>query len=117
MLKQHYYTKAILEAEAAQSFFGNTPKLKAKVRALKVARSEFILFSTVTEQSVFGRQKLHDSLADLETNAPKKFSEITEILNSMASDSIDKSHQLSKPARGAIAIERAIRNYNSESRG
>ncbi|PMH26162.1 protein kinase [Vibrio lentus] len=115
--KQHYYTKAILEAEAAQSFFGNTPKLKAKVRALKVARSEFILFSTVTEQSVFGRQKLHDSLADLETNAPKKFSEITEILNSMASDSIDKSHQLSKPARGAIAIERAIRNYNSESRG
>ncbi|WP_261886061.1 serine/threonine protein kinase [Vibrio pomeroyi] len=115
--KQHYYSKAIAEAEAAQSFFGNTPKLKAKVRALKVARSEFILFSTVTEQSVFGKQKLHDSLADLETNAPKKFSEITEILNSMASDSIDKSHQLSKPARGAIAIERAIRSYNSESRG
>ncbi|WP_299132416.1 protein kinase [uncultured Vibrio sp.] len=115
--KQHYYSKAIAEAEAAQSFFGNTPKLKAKVRALKVARSEFILFSTVTEQSVFGKQKLHDSLADLETNAPKKFSEITEILNSMASDSIDKSHQLSKPARGAIAIERAIRSYNSGSRG
>lgn len=115
--KQHYYSKAIAEAEAAQSFFGNTSKLKAKVRALKVARSEFILFSTVTEQSIFGTQKLHDSLADLEINAPKKFSEITEILNSMASDSIDKSHQLSKPARGAIAIERAIRNYNSESRG
>ncbi|MEZ9440164.1 serine/threonine protein kinase [Vibrio atlanticus] len=115
--EQHYYSKAIDEAEAAQSFFGNTPKLKAKVRALKVARSEFILFSTVTEQSVFGTQKLHDSLVDLEINAPKKFEEITEILNSMASDSIDKSHQLSKPARGAIAIERAIRSYNSESRG
>ncbi|MCZ8489690.1 hypothetical protein O9992_29420 [Vibrio lentus] len=43
------------------------------------------------------------ALADLETNAPKNFSEITEILNSMASDSMEqRSHQLSKPARGAI---------------
>ncbi len=115
--KQHYYTKAIVQAESAKLFFGDTPELNAKIKALKVARSEFILFSTVTEQSLFDRQKLHDSLSDLERNAPKKFSEITEILNTMASESIDKSHQLSKPARGAIAIERAIRNYNSESRG
>ncbi|WP_181028098.1 serine/threonine protein kinase [Vibrio jasicida] len=116
--KDHYYTKAIDEAKAAKAYFGNTPELSKKVKDLIVARSEFILFSTVTEQSIFDQQKLHDSLADLERNAPKKFSEITELLNGMASDSIDKSHQLSKPARGAIAVERAIKDYLlSEGRG
>ena len=83
---------------------------------LIVARSEFILFSTVTEQSVFDKQKLHDSLSDLEQNAPKKFGEITDLLESMARDSIDKSHQLSRPARGAIAVERALRDYLAEGR-
>ncbi|MGR5109706.1 serine/threonine protein kinase [Vibrio jasicida] len=116
--KDHYYTKAIDEAKAAKAYFGNTPELSKKVKDLIVARSEFILFSTVTEQSIFDQQKLHDSLADLERNAPQKFSEITELLNGMASDSIDKSHQLSKPARGAIAVERAIKDYLlSEGRG
>ncbi|PQJ69820.1 protein kinase [Vibrio jasicida] len=116
--KDHYYTKAIDEAKAAKAYFGNTPELSKKVKDLIVARSEFILFSTVTEQSIFDQQKLHDSLADLERNAPQKFSEITELLKGMASDSIDKSHQLSKPARGAIAVERAIKDYLlSEGRG
>ncbi|MEF1203629.1 protein kinase [Vibrio owensii] len=115
--KDHYYTKAIEEAKAAKTYFGNTPALNKKVKDLIVARSEYILFSTVTEQSVFDKQKLHDSLADLERNAPKKFSEITDLLESMATDSIDKSHQLSRPARGAIAVERALRDYLAEGRG
>ncbi|UTZ44270.1 serine/threonine protein kinase [Vibrio campbellii] len=115
--KDHYYTKAIEEAKAAKAYFGNTPELTKKVKDLIVARSEYILFSTVTEQSVFDKQKLHDSLTDLERNAPKKFGEITDLLESMATDSIDKSHQLSRPARGAIAVERALRDYQAEARG
>ncbi|EHU9442646.1 protein kinase family protein [Vibrio vulnificus] len=115
--KNHYYSKAIEEAKAAKAYFVNTPELTQKVKDLIVARSEYILFSTVTEQSVFDKQKLHDSLADLEQNAPKKFGEITDLLESMATDSIDKSHQLSRPARGAIAIERALRDYQAEGRG
>ncbi|MDA0125571.1 MULTISPECIES: serine/threonine protein kinase [Vibrio] len=114
--KDHFYTKAIEEAKAAKAYFGNTPELNKKVTDLIVARSEFILFSTVTEQSVFDKQKLHDSLSDLERNAPKKFGEITDLLESMARDSIDKSHQLSRPARGAIAVERALRDYLVEGR-
>lgn len=114
--KDHFYTKAIEEAKAAKAYFGNTPELNKKVTDLIVARSEFILFSTVTEQSVFNKQKLHDSLSDLERNAPKKFGEITDLLESMARDSIDKSHQLSRPARGAIAVERALRDYLAEGR-
>ncbi|MFZ3512274.1 protein kinase [Vibrio harveyi] len=114
--KDHFYTKAIEEAKAAKAYFGNTPELNKKVTDLIVARSEFILFSTVTEQSVFDKQKLHDSLSDLERNAPKKFGEITGLLESMARDSIDKSHQLSRPARGAIAVERALRDYLAEGR-
>ncbi|ELC3158567.1 TPA: serine/threonine protein kinase [Vibrio harveyi] len=114
--KDHFYTKAIEEAKAAKAYFGNTPELSKKVTDLIVARSEFILFSTVTEQSVFDKQKLHDSLSDLERNAPKKFGEITDLLESMARDSIDKSHQLSRPARGAIAVERALRDYLAEGR-
>ncbi|WP_188052705.1 serine/threonine protein kinase [Vibrio harveyi] len=114
--KGHFYTKAIEEAKAAKAYFGNTPELNKKVTDLIVARSEFILFSTVTEQSVFDKQKLHDSLSDLERNAPKKFGEITDLLESMARDSIDKSHQLSRPARGAIAVERALRDYLAEGR-
>ncbi|MGD1470685.1 serine/threonine protein kinase [Vibrio harveyi] len=114
--KDHFYTKAIEEAKAAKAYFGNTPELNKKVTDLIVARSEFILFSTVTEQSVFDKQKLHDSLSDLEQNAPKKFGEITDLLESMARDSIDKSHQLSRPARGAIAVERALRDYLAEGR-
>lgn len=114
--QQRYYTKAIAEAEAAQTFFGPTPELVEKVRSLKIARSEFILFSTVTEQSLFDKQKLHESLTDLEVNAPKKFKEIISLLNGMATDSIDKSHQQSKPARGAIAVERAVRDYLAEGK-
>ncbi|ENQ8703786.1 protein kinase [Vibrio harveyi] len=114
--KDHFYTKAIEEAKAAKAYFGNTPELNKKVTDLIVARSEFILFSTVTEQSVFDKQKLHDSLSDLERNAPKKFGEITDLLESMARDSIDKSHHLSRPARGAIAVERALRDYLAEGR-
>ncbi|EKO3822923.1 protein kinase [Vibrio harveyi] len=114
--KDHFYTKAIEEAKAAKAYFGNTPELNKKVTDLIVARSEFILFSTVTEQSVFDKQKLHDSLSDLERNAPKKFGEITDLLESMARDSIDKSHQLSRSARGAIAVERALRDYLAEGR-
>ncbi|MFZ3464308.1 serine/threonine protein kinase [Vibrio harveyi] len=114
--KDHFYTKAIEEAKAAKAYFGNTPELNKKVTDLIVARSEFILFSSVTEQSVFDKQKLHDSLSDLERNAPKKFGEITDLLESMARDSIDKSHQLSRPARGAIAVERALRDYLAEGR-
>ena len=114
--KDHFYTKAIEEAKAAKAYFGNTPELNKKVTDLIVARSEFILFSTVTEQSVFDKQKLHDSLSDLERNAPKKFGEITDLLESMARDSIDKSHQLSRPARGAMAVERALRDYLAEGR-
>jgi len=112
----HYYTQAIEEAKAAKAYFGNTPELTKKVKDLIVARSEYILFSTVTEQALFDKQKLHDSLNDLERNAPRKFGEITDLLESMATDSIDKSHQLSRPARGAIAVERAIRDYQTEGR-
>ncbi|MGF1727563.1 serine/threonine protein kinase [Photobacterium nomapromontoriensis] len=115
--KEHYYTKAIDEAEAAKAFFGSTPELTKKISELTVARSMFILFSTVTEQSIFDKQKLHDALVDLESNAPKKFNEITELLKSMASNAIDKSYQLSKPARGAITVERALKDYLTEGRG
>lgn len=81
-----------------------------------MARSEFILFSTVTEQSIFDQQRLHDSLVDLETNAPKTFSEIIEVLNNMAKESIDKGHQISQPARGALAVDNALKDYFSEVR-
>lgn len=115
--RSHYYSKAIAQAESATEFFGQTPELMQKIRDLRVARSEYILFSTVTEKSIFGKQKLHDSLGELERNAPTKFGEITELLENMASDSIDKSHQKSMPARGAIAVERALKDYLTESRG
>ncbi|OAJ93043.1 serine/threonine protein kinase [Vibrio bivalvicida] len=114
--KEHYYTKAITQAEAAIAFFGRTPELNQKVKDLIVARSEFILFSTVTEQSIFDQQRLHDSLVDLETNAPKTFSEIIEVLNNMAKESIDKGHQISQPARGALAVDNALKDYFSEVR-
>ncbi|MCR9885989.1 protein kinase [Vibrio alginolyticus] len=110
----HFYTKAIEEAELAKAYFGNTPELDKKIKDLIVARSEFILFSTVMEQSVYDKQKLHESLADLERNAPSKFTEITKILDSMASDAIEQSHRLSKPANGAIAVARALRDYLTE---
>nr|WP_306308986.1 protein kinase [Vibrio sp. B511a] len=110
----HFYTKAIEEAELAKVYFGNTPELDKKIKDLIVARSEFILFSTVMEQSVYDKQKLHESLADLERNAPSKFTEITKILDSMASDAIEQSHRLSKPANGAIAVARALRDYLTE---
>ncbi|NMT19024.1 protein kinase family protein, partial [Vibrio parahaemolyticus] len=71
-------------------------------------------FSTVMEQSVYDKQKLHESLADLERNAPSKFTEITKILDSMASDAIEQRHRLSKPANGAIAVARALRDYLTE---
>ncbi len=116
-VRQHYYTKAIAQAEAAKQFFGPTSEIVEKVRNLKIARSEFILFSTVTNQSLFGKQKLQKSLSDLESNAPSKFDEIIEILSGMASDSISKSHQKPGSARGAIAIERAVNDYLSETRG
>ncbi|UUM32458.1 serine/threonine protein kinase [Vibrio japonicus] len=115
--KERLYDKAIDEAEAARAFFGHTPDLTQKVKDLKVARSEFILFSSVTEQSVFNDQELYDALSDLERNAPKKFNEIIELLNSMAADSINKSHQLSTPAPGAIAVERAVKDYLAADRG
>nr|WP_217906375.1 protein kinase [Vibrio sp. JPW-9-11-11] len=114
--KEHYYTKAITVAEAAIEFFGRTPELNQKVKDLIVARSEFILFSTVTEQSIFDKQRLHDSLVDLETNAPKNFNEIIEVLNNMAKESIDKGHQISQPSRGAIAVDNALKDYFSEGR-
>ncbi|PLX57943.1 MAG: protein kinase, partial [Vibrio alginolyticus] len=110
----HFYTKAIEEAELAKDYFGNTPELEKKITDLIIARSEFILFSTVMEQSIFDKQKLHESLADLERNAPRKFTEITKILDSMASDAINQSHQFSKPANGAIAVARALRDYLTE---
>ncbi|EPN4952898.1 protein kinase [Vibrio sp. J2-3(2022)] len=110
----HFYTKAIEEAELAKAYFGNTPELEKKITDLIIARSEFILFSTVMEQSIFDKQKLHESLADLERNAPRKFTEITKILDSMASDAINQSHQFSKPANGAIAVARALRDYLTE---
>lgn len=115
--KERLYDKAIQEAEAASAFFGNTPELTQKIKDLKVAKSEFILFSSVTEQSVFNDQELYESLSDLERNAPKKFNEIVELLNGMAADSISKSHKLSTPAPGAIAVERAVKGYLSEGRG
>ena len=114
--EQHYYSRAIEQAQVAKQFYGNTPELAAKIRALKVARSEYILFSTVTEQSIFGNAKLNASLLELEKNAPKKFGEVTELLNSMAKDAIRKSHQQSKPARGALAVQRAISDYHPDVR-
>ncbi|MCG9681129.1 protein kinase [Vibrio sp. Isolate23] len=114
--EQHYYTRAIEQAEAAKQYYRSTPDLNAKIRALKVARSEYILFSTVTEQAIFENAKLNASLNDLEVNAPKKFSEVTELLNSMASDAIRKSHKKSKPARGALAVKRAIHDYQPDAR-
>ncbi|NOH72446.1 protein kinase [Vibrio pectenicida] len=114
--EQHYYSHAIDQAKTATQFYGNTPELVAKIRALKVARSEYILFSTVTEQSIFENEKLNASLTDLQVNAPKKFAEVTELLNSMAKDAIRKSHQKSKPARGALAVQRAISGYQPDVR-
>ncbi|MDN3611782.1 serine/threonine protein kinase [Vibrio ostreicida] len=113
--EKHFYTRAIEQAQAAMDFFGKTPDLNAKVRALKVARSEYILFSTVTEQGLFARAKLTSSLNELEVNAPNKFSEVTEVLNGMANDAIRKSHKKSTPARGALAVQRAINDYQQRS--
>jgi len=114
--KKHYYSKAIAEVEAARKFFGNTAQLNAKARELRVARSEFILFSTVTEQNIYEPQKLNAALNDLEQSAPKKFDEVSELLNRMASQAIQQSHQKSKPARGALAIQRALLDYNVDGR-
>ena len=71
----------------------------------------------MTEQAIFETAKLNSSLNDLEVNAPKKFSEVTQLLNSMASDAIRKSHKKSKPARGALAVQRAISDYQPSVRG
>ncbi len=114
--QKHYYTQAIDEIEAAMTFFGRTAALQTKMRELKVARSEYVLFSTVTGQFIFDKQKLNVSLADLERNAPKKFSEVTELLGQMATDSIQNSHQKSRPAQGALLVQRALIDYNTSTR-
>ena len=115
--QNHYYTQAIGEATAARDFFTNRPELDQKVRDLTVARSEYILFSTVTEKSIFEQSRLHDSLADLEKNAPKSFEQMISVLGKMASDSIDNSHVNSRPARGAIAVDKALKDYLTEVKG
>ncbi|MGF1696320.1 protein kinase [Vibrio lamellibrachiae] len=114
--KNHYYTQAISDLKAATQFFGNTPELNAKIRELKVARSEYILFSTVTERAIFDPQKLTFSLNELERNAPKKFGEVSDLLDRMANEAINNSYQKSKPANGAVAIQRAIQNHSKKER-
>ncbi len=116
-VNRHYYSRAIDNVTIAMGYFGETPDLKQKVRDLKVARSEFILFSTVTEKSIFDASKLNASLIDLERNAPKKFSEVKDLLDKMATDSIDKSHQKFAPAKGAIAVQKALRDYRTSVEG
>ncbi len=114
--QKHYYSQAIDEVQAAMAFFGNTPELKSKARELTVARSEYVLFSTVTGQALFDKDKLTISLAELERDAPKKFGEVTELLGKMATDAIQNGHQKSSPAKGALAIQRALIDYATATR-
>ena len=71
----------------------------------------------MTEKSIFEQSRLHDSLADLEKNAPKSFEQMISVLGKMASDSIDNSHVNSRPARGAIAVDKALKDYLTEVKG
>lgn len=114
--EKRYYTQAISQVEAAMQFFGRTAALQTKARDLRLARSEYVLFSTVNGDALFDTQKLGSSLADLERISPKKFVEVTELLNQMATDSIQNSHQQSRPAKGALAVKRALIDYRAATR-
>ncbi|WP_299015029.1 protein kinase [uncultured Photobacterium sp.] len=114
--KKHYYTKAIEDVEAAMELYGETVLLISKHRELTVARSEFILFSTVTGQSQFGLDKLNAALEELEKSAPKRFEDVTVLLNKMAKNSIDKSYHKGAPAQGALSVQKVLADYESHLR-
>lgn len=117
LAKKDRYTEAISEAKLAKSYFGNQYGLDEKIKSLTVERSKYILFSTVKGQSLFEKDKLRDSLAELEANDPSKFNDVASKLQALASDYKEKSHQLSRPGRGAVAVEKALDDYLSEHRG
>ncbi|AUI87866.1 protein kinase [Vibrio azureus] len=113
----HFYTKAIQEAKFARNYFGESEEINSRIKDLIISRSSFILFSTVKEDRLFDKQRLHDSLSALERNDLKKFNTITDTLTSMANESINQAHQSNEPARGAIAVQQAIGDYLKQTRG
>ncbi len=115
-VQRNYYTLAIEEVDAAKQFFGNTSELMAKRNELIVARSEYILFSTVTEKSIFDSTKLLSALDDLKRVSPKTFDQLTEKLRQQAQENIESSYKKASSAKGAIAIQSALDNYNVDSR-
>nr|WP_285892436.1 protein kinase [Vibrio intestinalis] len=111
------YTEAISEAKLAKSYFGNQYGIDEKIKSLSIDRSKYILFSTVQGQDMFEKDKLRDSLAELEANDPTIFNDVATKLQALAADYKEKSHQFSRPGRGATAIEKALEEYLSEDRG
>ncbi|GEM75141.1 protein kinase family protein [Vibrio sagamiensis] len=112
----HFYTKAIQEAKFARSYFGESEEINTKIKELIIARSVFILYNTLNEKSLFDKQKLYDSLSDLERYDINKFNDITAILEYRANESINQAHQRTQPARGAIAVQRALNDYRKQTR-
>ncbi len=115
--KRHYFSLAIAQIQVAKKLFGNTSGLNAKERELKVARGEYILFSTVTGQAVFAQQKLNAALVDLKDNAPKRFDEVKALLKRMAVEALKGSHDRQKPANGALAVQNALHDYAVSTKG
>ncbi|MDA9557255.1 protein kinase [Vibrio sp.] len=110
------FSTALAYIEAAKSYFGESAELNEKHREIKVARSEYVLFSTVTEERTFNKERLTLALNELETSTPEKFKEVVDLLNHMAKEAIDKGFQKNRRANGAVAVQRAIIDYEKNIR-
>lgn len=109
--QQNRHSMAIKNIEAAALSLGNSPLLTQTIHDLSISRSEYILFSTVTEKSIFSPEKLDLALRDLAKYSPLKFAEVTELLTKMTTETIQQSHKKNQPAKGALAVQSALADF------
>lgn len=109
--QQNRHSIAIKNIEAAALSLGNSPLLTQTIHDLSISRSEYILFSTVTEKSIFSPEKLNLALRDLAKYSPLKFAEVTALLTKMTAETIQQNHKKSRPAKGALAVQSALADF------
>ena len=108
------YTKSIQLLDQMINYVGPLQLFTDKRAALIVARSEYILFKTVTGEYVYSNSKVKTAYEDLAQMSPERAQEVRLLLSNIVTKTLSKKYLPKVSLQGAINIDNLLARLSKD---
>jgi len=102
------YTDSIQLLEHLEDYVGPLQILSKKIDSLIIARSEYILFQTVTGKYIYSNTKINKAYKELAKISPERAQDARVLLTEIVTDNLAKKHISKVTLDGALVIQRLL---------